>query len=349
MVNPISTPINVGIAGLGRSGWGIHAEAFSQLPELFNVVAVCDPEARRRDEAQDRFDCLATTDFADLATDKAIELVVVATPSHLHHSDAVVALEAGKHVIVEKPMAVDLAGVDAMLAAAKASGKVLTVNQNRRYSVDFLKVKEIIESGVLGRIVQIRINVNNFARRWDWQTLKAYGGGTLNNTGAHFVDLAMRLIDDPEPEVFCHMENTPLYAGDAESHLKLILKPSQGPVIDLEITNTCAFPQDTWLVMGTQGTLRCTNRLAHWKYFDPATVPPLVLDTAPTPDRSYNREDLPWQEVEEMLTPDGRRDVLQLYRDLYATLRNGAPLVITPESVRRQVAILERCRALSPV
>jgi len=344
-----TTLINVGIAGLGRSGWNIHANAFSHLPDHYTVVAVCDPDPQRQGEARERFNCRTYDDYAGLVADEAIELMVVATPSHLHTEHTVAALKTDKHVIVEKPMAKDLAGVEAMMAAAQETGKILTVNQNRRYSADFLKVKDVIDSGVLGRVVQIRINVNRFARRWDWQTLKKYGGGDLNNTGAHFVDMAMLLIDDPAPEIFCHMENTPLYAGDAESHIKIILKPKRGPLIDLELTNTCAFPQDTWLVMGTQGTLTCGQGSAHWKYFDPIEAPPLVLDTNPTPDRSYNRETLPWQEMQEDLVQDGRRDVQQLYRDLYATIREGAPLVITPESVRRQVSILERCRELSPV
>jgi predicted dehydrogenase len=342
-------PITVGIAGLGRSGWGIHARAFANLPDHYRVVAVCDPDTTRQEEARERFDCLAYDDFDSLIADKGVEFVVVATPSHLHAPNAVAALQAGKHVMVEKPMADSLAGVDAMISAARESGNLLTVNQNRRYSVDFLKVKEVIDSGILGEIVQIRISVSRFARRWDWQTLKKYGGGDLNNTGAHFVDMAMLLIDDPEPEVFCHMRNTPLYAGDAESHIKIFLKPKTGPVVDLEITNVCAYPQETWLVMGTQGGLSGGGSSIRWKYFDPAEAPPLVLDETPTPDRSYNRETLPWREESVELVHDGAGDVLRLYRSLYDTLREGAAPAITPESVRRQIAVLERCRALSPV
>lgn len=341
--------INVGIAGLGRSGWGIHANAFANQPENFNVVAVCDPDVNRQEEAKDRFDCLAYADFESLIADKAVELVVVATPSHLHAPNSIAAMEAGKHVIVEKPMADTLAGVDEMIAAAERTGQILTINQNRRYSVDFLKVQEVIASGVLGEIVQIRINVNRFGRRWDWQTLKKYGGGDLNNTGAHFVDMAVLLIDDPEPEVFCHMRSTPLYAGDGESHIKVILKPKSGPLVDLEITNTCAYPQETWLVMGTQGSLTGGRGTMDWKYFDPAEAPPLVLDETPTPDRSYNREELSWREERAELVHDGPSGVQQLYRSLHATIRDGAPLVVTLESVRRQVAVLERCRELSPV
>ena len=90
---------------------------------------------------------------------------------------------------------------------------LLTVNQNYRYHADFLKVKEVVESGVLGRIVQMRITGNGFRRRWDWQTLKEYGGGDLNNKGAHSIDWAIHFFDDPDPEIFCQMETTPLFAA----------------------------------------------------------------------------------------------------------------------------------------
>jgi hypothetical protein len=101
--------------------------------------------------------------------------------------------------------------------------------------------------------------------------------------------------------------------------------------------------------MGTQGSLAGDRRTIRWKYFDPAEVPPLVLDTRPTPDRSYNSEELPWHEESCPVAEDFGAWERQLYRDLYATLRQGAPLAITPQSVRRQVAILEKCRELSPV
>ena len=342
-----TTPIRAGIAGLGRSGWGIHANAIANEPDHFSVAAVCDPDSGRRDEAADRFDCMTYNTIDELIADDAVELAVVASPSQFHVSDTIKALRAGKHVIVEKPFAPSLAGVDEMIAVAKETGKLLTVNQNYRYHPDMLKIKEVVDSGVLGRIVQMRMTGNGFRRRWDWQTLKEYGGGDLNNKGSHPIDWSILFFDDPNPEIFCHMERTPLHAGDAESHVKLIIKPNDGPLIDIELSNTCAYPQDAWLVMGTQGTLVSSDRREiRWKYFDPAQAPPLVLDTKPTPDRSYNSEKLPWQE--ESFKPNFNFGMSALYQDLYASIREGAPLVITAESVRRNVEIMERCRQMCP-
>src|SRR5690606_32126756 len=112
-------------------------------------------------------------------------LVVVALPSFLHMPASVDALGAGKHVVCEKPMATTLEEADRMIAAAHDTGRVLTIFQQRRYNPDFVKLRELIDSGLLGRIVQIRLTESRFSRRWDWQTLQKFGGGTLNNTGPH--------------------------------------------------------------------------------------------------------------------------------------------------------------------
>jgi hypothetical protein len=102
--------------------------------------------------------------------------------------------------------------------------------------------------------------------------------------------------------------------------------------------------------MGTQGTLISHDRRSiQWKYFDPEAAPQLVLDTQPTPDRGYNNEQLPWQEESVEIDFNFGKNMLSLYEDIFATIRDGAPLAITPESVRRQIVILEKCRELSPV
>ena len=215
------SPINVGIAGLGRTGWNNHANAFAHLPEQFRVVAVCDPDPERQAEAIERFDCLAYASYEELVADKAVELMVVATPSNLHAAQSIAAMRAGQHVIVEKPMASDLAGADAMLAVAEETGRILTVHQNLRYAADFVKVREVIASGVLGRIIEVRIHNGGFDRRWDWQTMKRYGGGALNNSGPHFVDMGLLLIDDPEPDRL-------LPHGDHASLCRRRRQPRQG-------------------------------------------------------------------------------------------------------------------------
>ncbi len=345
-----SDVVRVGIAGLGRSGWGLHVNTLEAIPDEYRIVAVCDPDPNRQAEAQARLGCRAYTDFGAMFADDDVDLVVVATPSHLHAQLAIEAMRAGKSVIVEKPFATNLRDADRMLAAARETGCLLTGSQDQRYAPDFLKVREVIESGRLGRIVLVRIAWHWFRRRWDWQTLKEFGGGSLNNDGSHVIDQALVLLGNVEPEVFCQMERTPLSFGDAEDHVKVILRAPGAPLIDLEFTNACAYPQDIWLVMGTQGGLTGSHTHLRWKSIDPRILPARQVSREPTPDRSYNREELPWVEETCDVSKEGHRTNNQrLYHGLYATLRRGAPLAITPESIRRQIAVLEKCRELCPI
>ena len=348
-----SNPVRVGIAGLGRSGWDIHARTLEGLTDRFRVVAVTDADPIRRKEAAEKFGCRTYDQFEALAADEEVELLVVATPSYLHAPHAVAALRAGKHVLSEKPMAAHLRGAEEMLAAAKESGRILTVFQNRRYAQDFVQVKKVIDSGRLGRIVQIKISHNGFGRRWDWQTLKKYGGGSLNNTGPHVFDVALELFGggpDDMPEVFADLQRT-LTSGDADDHVKVLLKKAGRPTIDIEISSACPYPGgDAWNVMGTAGGLRGNANALEWKWVDFAKFPPRPVQDAPqAAGREYNFEQLTFEEDRWEVDPALPSGETMYYQDLYATLREGKPLAIDPRSVRRQIAVLEECRRQSPV
>jgi len=338
--------VKVGIVGLGRSGWDIHGKLIGSLPDKYQVVAVCDADKNRREEAEKKFNCRSYLDLSSLLKNEEVELAIIATPSHLHAPNAIEALKSGKNVVCEKPMATKLSDADLMIETAKREGKILSVFHNRRYSPDFLKVKEVIKSGKLGRIVLIKMNWSGFGRRWDWQTLKKFGGGTLNNTCPHAIDQALQLFGEKEPEIFCHLERT-LTLGDADDHVKVIFKAEGASMIDLEVTSTCPYPHDMWSVMGTQGGLRGNAQELHWKYFDPAKLPAREVETKPTPDRSYNSEQIPWEQEESWeLSKDASPGQLGFYIDLYDTLRNNAFLAITPESARRVMWAIERCHHL---
>jgi predicted dehydrogenase len=312
-------------------------------------VSVFDQSLERLGEAKERFGCTGYTTFDELIADDNVELVIVAMPSSLHAPMSIKALEAGKHVVCEKPMAGNLADAEAMIAAEKASGKTLSIFQNYRYHAGYLKVKEVIDSGVLGRIVQIRIAFHGFARRWDWQTLKKFDGGSMNNTGPHPIDLALQLFGEAEPEVFCVRDKT-LTLGDADDHLKLILHGAGSPTCEVEVTSACAFGQDKWLVMGTQGGLSGTDNAIKWKYFNPDELESRTVLEEPTVDRKYCSEQLPMQECEWTKETDRNCPGEEVYYDeIYQCIRNGAAVPVTPASVLRQMRIMQQARQLSPV
>jgi predicted dehydrogenase len=214
----------------------------------------------------------------------------------------------------------------------------------------------VIESGKLGRIILIKIQDHSFKRRWDWQTLKKFGGGELKNMGPHYIDQALQLLGSNEPEIFCDLQKT-LTLGDAEDHVKIVLKHPDCPVIDIEITNACAYPMKKWSIMGTQGGLMGNTSSIRWKYFDMKSLPHRKVDENPTPDRSFNREEISWKEEvwhKSKRSPliskifrnesDPREDgSFNYYEELHRTLCEDAPLAITPESVRRVMWVIEKC------
>ena len=309
-------------------------------------MAVTDTQDERCREAVQKLGCRAHAHPSALFADADVDLVVIATPSHVHATQVLEALRQGKHVVCEKPLALSVSDADRMIDVAREAGRVLTVFHNMRYWPDFAQVRDVTESGTLGRIVQIRLTMHRFARRWDWQTLREFGGGALFNAGAHLVDLALQLFGPNEPEVIADVQRTALSSGDAEDHAKILLRGgTDGRTIDVEITNACAYPQETWHVMGTAGGLRGTAQQLHWKWLDVAQLPnrPVERSTAAA-ERRFNREALPWQEEQWTNDAPEERAYELFYEDLHRHLRGAGPLVITPQSVRRTLSVLEKCR-----
>lgn len=354
------TPVRTAIAGLGRSGWDIHARALAEQPERFNVVAVQDHLDERRNEAEQRFRCRSCVTFDDLLSDGDVELVVIAVPSHLHASYAVTALQAGRHVVGEKPMALSLQEAECMVKARNSSGGLFSVFQNWRFRPDFQKILSVVRSGVLGRILQVRLTNHVFSRRWDWQTLKRFGGGSLNNTGAHLIDAALILFGATDPRVL-YVSDCVQTLGDAEDHLKIILtgEPTDSnvvkpPTIDIEITATCAYGQPMFHLMGSEGGLVGDKDELRWRYVRPGSRAERILSTDPTGDRSYNREKVEWiehrwtlEEAKALGSPEAEGEAHRFYRELFDAIRYGQPLPVTAEQVMRQMHVMAECRKQS--
>lgn len=333
----------VGIIGLGRSGWHIHAAGLAGLPQRFRVVAVADPLSARRREASNRFGCTAYAHPQTLIDDDRVEVVVVATPSHTHVPLAQDALQAGKHVVVEKPVARSVEELDQLDAAARAARRVLTVFQNQRLDPSFLVIRSIIDSGRIGEVVLIRRTAHRFVRRSDWQTLRCMGGGELPNTALHFIDQLLTLVADVPIDMLADLRHT-ASAGDAEDHVKVTLRPRTGPLIDVECSTTAACPQDAWFVIATAGGITGTTSELVVRSTDAAVLPALKADPAAARDRKYPAaDDLRWEEETIQVPPNtATRDY---YRNLHDSICNGAELLVTAASVRRILDLIVRARA----
>ena len=342
-------PNKVGIIGFGRRGCKIHADASALQKDKFTIVAICDELADRR--SHEAFpEAKPYADAASLLADPEVELVVVASYNLTHARIAEQALNAGKHVLCEKPFGFTTADVDSMIAAAKRNNRILQPFQQRRFASDFQAVQDVIRSGVLGKIGFIRICWPGFARRWDWQTSRVRGGGQLYNNGPHLIDYGVELFGEAEePKVNAILRNA-LSSGDAEDEINVTLYGEKSPQVDLIISATTAFPQDRWLVCGTAGTLRGTADELEWKYVDWSKYPERKLDIVPLEGRAYCSEKLEF--ITEKWAPEAPADsgagaapapapVKKLYDTLFEAIRNGKPQKITPAQIRRRIAVMQ--------
>jgi len=352
-----ATPLKVGIIGQGRSGRDIHGKLLVQLPEHYRIAAIADSLPDRQERARAEFGCRTYDAWEEMVDGEQLDLVVNASPSHLHFPITLELLNRGMNVLCEKPLAKTPEEVDRLIEASRSSGKLLAVFQQSRYHPAFQQIRRVIDSGVLGRIVQVDISLNGFARRWDWQTLQSNNGGNLMNTGPHPVDQALQLFGtDALPQVTCIMDRANTF-GDAEDYVKLLLRGPGRPTIDIEISSCCAYPQDLFHIQGTNGGLRGGADRLEWKYFKPEEAPlqQLIREPLFTAEGlpAYCSETLTWHTDEWTLSlPEGQslfgHMTEKLYLMLHDTITNGAELEITPEQVRQQMWVMEQCRRQNP-
>lgn len=347
--------IRVGIIGQGRSGRNIHSASLERpkMRDRFEVVAVCDLiEERCNESCEVHSGCKAYTDYREMLKDKSIELIVNASQSPDHVDISIEALEAGFAVLSEKPLARHVADVDRLAEAVKRTGNFFAVFQQSRFAPTFRKVKEVMDSGVLGRIVMVKVAFNGFARRWDWQTIQDMCAGNLLNTGPHPLDQALQLMGDVDPDkIVCVMDRANTW-GDAEDHVKLLMTKAGYPTIDLEISSCSMFNPYVYMVYGTNGCLSGDHTKLDWRWFDPEEAPEHELVREPMEGRAYCSEKLDfynasWTSSEEGTGFNSR--VEKLYFNLYDAMVNGKPLEVTLDQVRRQIAVIEECHRQNPL
>lgn len=349
--------LTVGILGQGRSGYDIHAAWLRQATHQYRIVAVADELPERRADAEREFGARTYADYRQLLRKEKPDLIVNALPNFLHPKGTIEALSLGHHVVCEKPLAVRVADMDQMIATAKKHRRLLAPFQNARFMPYFVKAREILASGVLGDVLYVRINWSGFSRRWDWQTLQEYGGGSLTNTGPHPIDHAVMLFGEGRkmPRVFSKMLSGPGCAGDADDLDVIILHGKGCPTIEVVLNNYQAYPQgDTLNVSASFGGLRAGPDGVTWKYFDPRKDPCPPLHLKWSFNRQFSSERLPWVEKTWNTPPKSKEMALaylsqQFYNNIHDVLTGRGELLITPQQVRTQIAVIEQCRRQNPL
>jgi len=192
----MTRPIGVGLVGYGLAGAVLHAPLIEAL-DAYRIVAVMSSRAEaaeRRDRPQ------VVADIDALLAVEAVDLVVVVTPNDLHTAHAEAALRAGKHVVIDKPMAPDVADCDRLIDLARETGQVLSVYHNRRGDGDYVAARTLLAEDTLG-------TPSLYEARWDrfrpeaatvWRNAPRAGAGLLWDLGPHLVDQAIGLFGWPD-------------------------------------------------------------------------------------------------------------------------------------------------------
>ncbi|NIJ83428.1 putative dehydrogenase [Xanthomonas arboricola] len=190
-------PFNLAVVGYGYVGRTFHAPLIAGTPGLaLHSVVSSKPQ-----QVQADFPYVAV--LADLETalaDPALDAVVLATPNQTHAPFALQALAAGKHVLVDKPFALDAAQAREVVAAAAAAGRIVSVFQNRRWDADFLTVRRLIDEGQLGEVVEFHSHFDRFRPqvRDRWRESDIPGAGLWYDLGPHLLDQALQLFGTPQ-------------------------------------------------------------------------------------------------------------------------------------------------------
>ena len=222
-------PLRIALLG---TGWvmDFHARAVAAHPGAEAVAAANWREPSLRRLAERHAIPRTTTDWRALAADPRVDAAVIATPNGLHAEQAVAFLEAGKHVLVEKPMARTLAEADAMVAAARGSGARLMVAHCWRFHADVRALRARVAAGELGEVVKTR--GYGVHARWGpsgWFTdPELAGGGALLDMGVHAIDTARYLLGDPQPLRVCAAVGTRYGSYQVDDDAVLLIGWSNG-------------------------------------------------------------------------------------------------------------------------
>lgn len=191
-----STTLSVGLLGFGLAGSVFHAPLIQCEPRL-RLTAVAS--SRVDDIRRAAPEAVAVSSPAAILDDPSIDVVVIATPNTSHAVLARAALLAGKHVVVDKPMATSAREADQLIELAHRQDRLLTVFHNRRWDGDFLTLRDCVDSGALGEIYQYEAHFDRFrpAIKAGWREKPLPGSGVLFDLGAHLIDQALTLFGMP--------------------------------------------------------------------------------------------------------------------------------------------------------
>lgn len=250
-------PIRVGIVGAGAISQIVHLPIFVEREDV-EVVALADTDVHKAETLSRRYSVPLVVDTADLFRLDELDAVVLCTPNRLHEEMAITALEQGKHVLVERPLASTSEGAARVIAAAEKADKVLSVGLPHRFRPEVIALRNSVQGESLGDLYAVRgswLTRTTPTLRTSWRhDPAASGGGALIDLGIPALDLCLWTIGFPEVKRIACLINR----GDepVEHSGTLLLETVDGVAMTLEVGNRLFAPEDRYYirVMGTEGS-----------------------------------------------------------------------------------------------
>src|SRR5437773_5316550 len=319
--------VGVGLIGYGAIARG-HAESIAATPGL-DMRAVADISAERLHLASRELGVTTYSSAEDLLRDPDIGLVVVGTPPSVHADPVVGALQAGMHVVCEKPFAITVDDVDRMIDAAAAHRRVLTVYQSRRWDPDYLAMSETIRSGRVGELFYMESFIGGYSHPSQlWHSHEPISGGTIYDWGSHYFDWVLQLFEGSVRHVSAIGHKRVWHDVTNSDQVRVDLTFDGGAQATFMQSDIAAALKPKWYVLGTRGAV-----LGEWRedVSPPADAPAVIKVLRPASGGGTHQERL-------ALAP---RDEHGFYRNLAAHLAWDEPLAVTPQEARRTVAVME--------
>ncbi|MDQ3440377.1 MAG: Gfo/Idh/MocA family oxidoreductase [Planctomycetota bacterium] len=335
--------MRVGIIGFGRIG-AEHA-GWLKVAQGVDALAVADVTPARRELAQSR-GLKAYEKYQDLLADRDVDAVLVSSATAMHLEHAAAALAAEKHVLVEKPMALDLKDSAQLVRRATDAGRVLSVFQNRRWDVDYLTVLDAVKAGRFGKLINVESRIGQWAscvgpaaKEWrpGWRNEANFGGGGLYDWGSHFVDQLWQLMLPAKPvRVFAQLRGN-VWTRDCDDFARVCIdfddESGRGGAVGLvEINTTTTRPLPRWHIDGTAGSAESPHSLK----FDLDTW--AKLDFAPA-DAPTSTTPLP--------RATGSLTEPQIWERFATACRGEGEPAVTAQSVLTTMALLDAARESS--
>ncbi|MFC2109577.1 Gfo/Idh/MocA family oxidoreductase [Bacteroidota bacterium] len=331
--------IKTGVLSFGMSGTLFHCP-FLNLHEGFELTGVVE---RSKKKAQQVYPTIKSYDSVNaIFEEKDIELIVINTPSPTHFEFALKAIQSKKHILVEKPFTVTSEEARILFDEAEKQQVKIMPFQNRRYDSDFLSVKKVVESGILGNLVEAHIRYDRYNLAISDNVYKESalpGNGLLYNLGPHLVDAAIVLFGFPEKWTKFKKANRPNSKIDDFATVQFQYK--NGLQVFLTVSLLVADAQKAFVVHGTNGSYvkkRCDVQEEQLKQGMLPTDVKFGVESLADEGVLTTMENA---EVKKEKTQAENSNYMHVFEDVYQTIRNQKKYPVTKEQIIKQLEILE--------